>query len=226
MPTRVRPACASGWIDRMSVPAAAASKLIAYINRPGADLIAVRDGEALGVAEQIAPKVGDDALLELGVHVAVQHVEGAADDRDDQAGDHGQRQQQEPVRSESAEHVGDGSRQRRLANDVVDQDLERPRRQQAKQGRADRQPDRATRRAASTAGRTAAPAEGRRASGRHRPECFAVIIRRHHTAAPGSAARRSIAGAAAATAIASGAAACPLPARAPQSGCARPTTCG
>ena len=72
----------------------------------GADLIAVRDREPLGVAEQIAAKVGDDALLELGVHVAVQHVEAAADDRDDQAGDHGQRQQQEPVRSESAEHVG------------------------------------------------------------------------------------------------------------------------
>jgi hypothetical protein len=33
MPTRVRPACASGWMRQISVPAAAASKLIAYINR-------------------------------------------------------------------------------------------------------------------------------------------------------------------------------------------------
>ena len=33
MPTSVRAACASGWSDRISVPAAAASKLIAYINR-------------------------------------------------------------------------------------------------------------------------------------------------------------------------------------------------
>jgi hypothetical protein len=39
------------------------------------------------VAEQIAAKVGDDALLEFGVHVAVQYVDRAADNRDAQAGD-------------------------------------------------------------------------------------------------------------------------------------------
>ena len=63
----------------------------------GADLIAVRDREPLGVAKEIAAKVGDDALLELGVDVAVHHVESTADNRDQQAGDHGQRQEQEPL---------------------------------------------------------------------------------------------------------------------------------
>ena len=62
-----------------------------------ADLVAIRDGEPFGVAEEVGAKVGDDALLELGVDVAVHHVEPAADERDEQAGNDGQRQEQEPV---------------------------------------------------------------------------------------------------------------------------------
>ena len=108
----------------------------------GADLIAIGDRQALGMPEQLTAKVGDDALLQFRVHVTDEHVERGADDGDDESGDDGQRQQQEPVRLESGEQAG-GVRQRRLTDHVVDEDLERPWREQTKRRGGYRQPDRA-----------------------------------------------------------------------------------
>ena len=49
----------------------------------GADLIAIGDRQALGMPEQLTAKVGDDALLQLRVHVTDEHVERGADDGDE-----------------------------------------------------------------------------------------------------------------------------------------------
>ena len=96
------------------------------------DLIAIRDGEPLGVAKQIAAEVDDDHLFEFRVHVGVHDVQHAAGDRDGEGRDDRQRENSE-LSVGSAEDGGRDRRQRGVTNHVVDEDLQRPRRQKTDQ---------------------------------------------------------------------------------------------
>ena len=86
MPTRVSAPCASGCSDSDQRARGRRFEVDRVHQSPGADLIAKRDRQPLGVTEQIAAKVEDDRLLEPRLQIARGDRQRIREQREDQSG--------------------------------------------------------------------------------------------------------------------------------------------